>query len=272
MSTVDPAAIPGGCTTLFQRADGWLSTTAASTAAAAHTLLCLRRQVKPDHDTHYFLPHYVTTLLPFQSFCLRFSRKGPRPCAGTSCPADVALSMPVCHSPAPRLQKSSCAPDDNVMAPRCVPSLARSATGVPVNTLWHRRPGQSRPRHHSRSPGGGARVIMMADEQPLAVHRLRLLSDQPVEGCELVPDVFMLNGISPLSVRLEYKWYRCMDKMACSWCGKTPVVMQRLTDDTYFCSTQCFVNAWQGHAAQHRTRRVSLGRRCPRRSVAAPRL
>ena len=115
-------------------------------------------------------------------------------------------------------------------------------------------------------------MIMMADEQPLAVHRLRLLSDQPVEGCELVPDVFMLNGISPLSVRLEYKWYRCMDKMACSWCGKTPVVMQRLTDDTYFCSTQCFVNAWQGHAAQHRTRRVSLGRRCPRRSVAAPRL
>ena len=64
-------------------------------------------------------------------------------------------------------------------------------------------------------------MIMMADEQPLAVHRLRLLSDQPVEGCELVPDVFMLNGISPLSVRLEYKWYRCMDKMACSWCGKT---------------------------------------------------
>lgn len=92
-----------------------------------------------------------------------------------------------------------------------------------------------------------------SDPQPLAVHRLRLLSDQPVEGCELVPDVFMLNGISPLSVRLEYKWYRCMDKMACSWCGKTPVVMQRLTDDTYFCSTQCFVNAWPGHSAQHRT-------------------
>jgi len=31
------------------------------------------------------------------------------------------------------------------------------------------------------------------------------------------------------------------------------VVMQRLTDDTYFCSTQCFVNAWPGHSAQHRT-------------------
>ena len=91
-----------------------------------------------------------------------------------------------------------------------------------------------------------------SDPPPLAVHRLRLLSDQPVEGCELVPDVFMLNGISPLSVRLEYKWYRCMDKMACSWCGKTPVVMQRLTDDTYFCSTQCFLNAWPGHQAQHR--------------------
>ncbi len=68
-----------------------------------------------------------------------------------------------------------------------------------------------------------------ADPPPLAVHRLRLLSDQPVEGCELVPDVFMLNGVSPLSVRLEYKWYRCMDKMACSWCGKTPVVTHALT-------------------------------------------
>jgi len=94
----------------------------------------------------------------------------------------------------------------------------------------------------------------MADEPPpLAVHRLRLLSNQPVEGCELVPDVFMLNGISPMTVRLEYKWYRCMDKMACSWCGKTPVVLQRLTDQTYFCSSQCFINAWPGHKAQHRT-------------------
>ena len=44
-----------------------------------------------------------------------------------------------------------------------------------------------------------------------------------------------------------------MDKMACSWCGKTPVVLQRLTDQTYFCSSQCFVNAWPGHSAQHRT-------------------
>ena len=99
-----------------------------------------------------------------------------------------------------------------------------------------------------------------SDPPPLAVHRLRLLSDQPVEGCELVPDVFMLNGISPLSVRLEYKWYRCMDKMACSWCGKTPVVMQRLTDDTYFCSTQCFLNAWPGHQAQHRARACPCAR------------
>jgi len=94
---------------------------------------------------------------------------------------------------------------------------------------------------------------MADDPPPLVVHRLRLLSDQPVEGCELVPDVFMLNGISPMTVRLEYKWYRCMDKMACSWCGKTPVVLQRLTDQTYFCSSQCFVNAWPGHSAQHRT-------------------
>jgi len=93
-----------------------------------------------------------------------------------------------------------------------------------------------------------------ASDQPvLVVHRLRLLSDQPVEGCELVPDVFMLNGVSVNSVRLEYKWYRCMDKMACSWCGKTPVVLQRLTDNTYFCSSQCFLNAWPGHSAQHRT-------------------
>ena len=52
-STVDPAAmlVPGGCTTLFQRADGWLSTTAASTAAAAHTLLCLIGQDEPDQHT-----------------------------------------------------------------------------------------------------------------------------------------------------------------------------------------------------------------------------
>ena len=46
---------------------------------------------------------------------------------------------------------------------------------------------------------------MADDPPPLVVHRLRLLSDQPVEGCELVPDVFMLNGISPMTVRLEQK-------------------------------------------------------------------
>ena len=48
-----PGSFPGGCTTLFRRRDGWLNTTAASTAAAAHTLLGLRRQVEPDLHTHY---------------------------------------------------------------------------------------------------------------------------------------------------------------------------------------------------------------------------
>ena len=41
--------------------------------------------------------------------------------------------------------------------------------------------------------------------------------------------------------------------MACSWCGKTPVAMQRLTDHSYYCGVGCFVAAWRGHAAQHRT-------------------
>jgi len=53
--------------------------------------------------------------------------------------------------------------------------------------------------------------------------------------------------------RLDYHWYRSTDKMACSWCGKTPVVMQRLTDNSYYCSIACFTAAWPGHAAQHRT-------------------
>ena len=69
------------------------------------------------------------------------------------------------------------------------------------------------------------------------------LSDQPVEGCELAPDVFLTNGINPNVARLEYKWYRSTDKMACSLCGKTPVVMQRLTDKSYYCSVQCFTAA-----------------------------
>ena len=47
--------------------------------------------------------------------------------------------------------------------------------------------------------------------------------------------------------------------MACSWCGKTPVTMQRLTDSTYYCGVQCFVSAWPGHAAQHRTGLTNRG-------------
>jgi CCR4-NOT transcription complex subunit 6 len=49
--------------------------------------------------------------------------------------------------------------------------------------------------------------------------------------------------------------------MACSWCGKTPVTMQRLTDSSYYCGIGCFVSAWRGHAAQHRT---GLTQRWPR--------
>jgi hypothetical protein len=94
---------------------------------------------------------------------------------------------------------------------------------------------------------------------PQAISRLRLVSDQPVEGCELTPDIFMSNGMSVHGCRLEYKWYRSITKMACSWCGKTPVIMQRLTDDAYFCSVPCFTNAWPGHPAQHRTGLTSSG-------------
>ena len=49
--------------------------------------------------------------------------------------------------------------------------------------------------------------------------------------------------------------------MACSWCGKTPVTMQRLTDNSYYCSVPCFVSAWPGHAAQHRTGLTNRGPR-----------
>jgi len=89
--------------------------------------------------------------------------------------------------------------------------------------------------------------------QPPMINRLRLVPDQPVEGCELCPDVFLLGGASLQTSRLEYHWYRSTEKMACSWCGKTPVTMQRLTDNSYYCSVNCFVSAWPGHAAQHRT-------------------
>jgi len=90
----------------------------------------------------------------------------------------------------------------------------------------------------------------MAEEAP-SIARLRLLTDQPVEACELSPDVFLANGVSVSTARLEYQWYRSTDKMACSWCGKTPVVMQRLTDNSYYCTVTCFLAAWPGHAAQH---------------------
>eukprot|EP00316_Scyphosphaera_apsteinii_P004727 CAMPEP_0119298266 /NCGR_PEP_ID=MMETSP1333-20130426/469_1 /TAXON_ID=418940 /ORGANISM="Scyphosphaera apsteinii, Strain RCC1455" /LENGTH=503 /DNA_ID=CAMNT_0007299329 /DNA_START=234 /DNA_END=1745 /DNA_ORIENTATION=+ len=59
--------------------------------------------------------------------------------------------------------------------------------------------------------------------------------------------------------RLEYHWYRSTDKMACSWCSKTPVIMQRLTDNSYYCSIVCFTAAWPGHAAQHRTGLTNRG-------------
>eukprot|EP00965_Chrysotila_dentata_P099610 3293049-Pleurochrysis_carterae.AAC.2 len=97
--------------------------------------------------------------------------------------------------------------------------------------------------------------------EPPTISRLRLLSDQPVEGCELTPDVFLSNGISANMARLEYRWYRSTDKMACSWCCKTPVVMQRLTDNTYYCSITCFSVAWPGHPAQHRTGLTNRGPR-----------
>jgi len=60
---------------------------------------------------------------------------------------------------------------------------------------------------------------------PPLINRLRLVPDQPVEGCELCPDVFLLGGASLQTSRLEYHWYRSTEKMACSWCGKTPVTM-----------------------------------------------
>ena len=91
---------------------------------------------------------------------------------------------------------------------------------------------------------------MGADEAP-GVARLRLVPDQPVEGCELTPDVFLTNGISPSVARLEYHWYRSTDKMACSLCGKTPVIMQRLTDNSYYCSIGCFIAASPGPAPHH---------------------
>ena len=61
------------------------------------------------------------------------------------------------------------------------------------------------------------------------------------------------------NARLEFHWYRSTEKMACSWCGKTPVTMQRLTDSSYYCGVQCFVSAWPGHAAQHRTGLTNRG-------------
>jgi len=99
-----------------------------------------------------------------------------------------------------------------------------------------------------------------AGEAP-AITRLRQLTDQPVEGCELSPDVFLQNGISPSVARLEYRWYRSTDKMACAYCGKTPVIMQRLTDNTYYASVECFKAAWHGHAAQPRSGLSSRGPR-----------
>jgi len=94
---------------------------------------------------------------------------------------------------------------------------------------------------------------------PPTISRLRLLSDQPVEGCELTPDIFLSNGVSVHSCRMEFKWYRSITKMACAWCGKTPVIMQRLTDDSYYCSVHCFTNAWPGHPAQRRTGLANAG-------------
>ena len=97
--------------------------------------------------------------------------------------------------------------------------------------------------------------------EPPIISRLRLMPDQPVEGCELCPDVFLQGGASLQTSRVEYHWYRSTEKMACSWCGKTPVTMQRLTDNSYYCSVPCFVAAWPGHAAQHRTGLTGKGPR-----------
>ena len=91
--------------------------------------------------------------------------------------------------------------------------------------------------------------------------RIRLVPDQPVEGVELTPDVFVQGG----DARVEFHWYASTEKQACSWCGKTPVTMQRLTDSSYYCSVGCFVSAWPGHAAQHRT---GLTQRGPRNEDA----
>jgi CCR4-NOT transcription complex subunit 6 len=103
---------------------------------------------------------------------------------------------------------------------------------------------------------------------PPTINRLRLVPDQPVEGCELSPDVFLMGGASIHNSRIDYHWYRSTEKMACSWCGKTPVTMQRLTDNSYYCSISCFVSAWPGHAAQHRTGLTSRGPRTDEANAA----
>ena len=69
----------------------------------------------------------------------------------------------------------------------------------------------------------------MAEDPPMVL-RLRLLSDQPVEGARSCRTCSCPMGRARSFANLDFRWYRCLDKMACTWCGKTPVVLQRLTD------------------------------------------
>lgn len=88
--------------------------------------------------------------------------------------------------------------------------------------------------------------------------RVRVLCDQPVEGCEFIPDVHVTGGGK--QQRIEYCWSRCVWKLHCACCKKTPVRLQcsvcvRLklpTNNAYFCSAKCMQTSWASHSLRHR--------------------
>mmetsp|Transcript_15098 Transcript_15098/g.39221 ORF Transcript_15098/g.39221 Transcript_15098/m.39221 type:complete len:560 (-) Transcript_15098:386-2065(-) len=100
---------------------------------------------------------------------------------------------------------------------------------------------------------------MQGNDQPPEVVRLRLLQEQPVQGCDVTPVVYLSNGAhNPTDESVHYSWKRCVFHLSCSSCSKSPVSMQCIASGRYYCSAECFKLGWPTRFAPREDRNAGL--------------
>ncbi|KAG8459495.1 hypothetical protein KFE25_012830 [Diacronema lutheri] len=95
------------------------------------------------------------------------------------------------------------------------------------------------------------------NEAPEVV-RLRLLQEQPVQGCEITPDVYLSTGAHNSTDSALFVWKRCVFHLSCSLCSKSPVRLQCIASGRHYCSTECFKLGWPHRFSPREDRNAGL--------------